>query len=113
MNLKILLPMGKKPPDILGRGEDATPIQAPIVLSFHNACQILEELSVLLSTILRSTTCSLIVIIFYGTGPPSLLAVDRIFLGCRGNVFLLTRIAVVQTLPLLPLTICASLRPSS
>jgi hypothetical protein len=81
MNLKILLPMGEKPPDILGRGEVATPTQAPIVLSFPNACQILEELSVLLSAILRSTARSFIVIIFYGTGPPSLVAVDRIMFG--------------------------------
>ena len=81
MNLKILLPMGEKPPDILGRGEDATPTQAPIVLSFPNACQILEELSVLLSAILRSTARSLIVIIFYGTAPPSLVAVDGYLFG--------------------------------
>ena len=81
MNLKILLPMGEKPPDTLGRGEDAPPTQAPIVLSFPNACQILEELSVLLSAILRSTARSLIVIIFYGTAPPSLVAVDGYLFG--------------------------------
>ena len=81
MNLKILLPMGEKPPDTLGRGDDAPPTQAPIVLSFLNACQILEELSVLLSAILRSTARSLIVIIFYGTAPPSLVAVDGYLFG--------------------------------
>jgi hypothetical protein len=81
MNLKNLLPMGEKPPDTLGRGQDATPTQALVVLSFPNAFQFLEELSVLLSILLRSTTRSFIVVIFYGTGPPKLVDVDRIMFG--------------------------------
>jgi hypothetical protein len=36
---------------------------------------------VLLSTLLRSTTRSFIVIIFYGTGPPTLVAIGRIMFG--------------------------------
>ncbi len=80
MNLKNLLPMGEKPPNILGQGEDTTPTQTPIVLSFPNTFQILEELSVSLSALPRSTARSFIVIIFYGTGPPTLVAVDRIII---------------------------------
>ena len=70
MNLKIFLPMGKKPPDKFGRGDDAIPTQASLGIAFPVVHQIPEEHSVLQPATLVSTARPFIVIIWYCTGLP-------------------------------------------
>jgi hypothetical protein len=70
MNLKTFLPMGEKPPDTIGRGGDASPIQASLVITFPRFCPVLQELIVLPPATLCSTVCPLIVIILYDTCLP-------------------------------------------
>jgi hypothetical protein len=63
MTFKTFLPMGEKPPDIIGRGHIITTKQAPTVLSFPPSQQFPEEFLVLELSTLSSTTFSLIVVI--------------------------------------------------
>jgi hypothetical protein len=63
MTFKTFLPMGEKPPDIIGRGNIITTKQAPTVISFPPSQQFPEEFLVLELSTLSSTTFSLIVVI--------------------------------------------------
>jgi len=63
MTIKTFLPMGEKPPDIIGQGNNATIKQAPTVISFPPSQQFPEDFFVLELLTLRSIAFSLIVII--------------------------------------------------
>ena len=63
MTIKTFLPMGEKPPDIIGQGNNATIKQAPTVISFPPSQQFPEEFLVLELLTLCSIAFSLIVII--------------------------------------------------
>ena len=65
MTFKSFLPMGEKPPEIIGRGSPANINQAPTVLSFPPSQQFPEEPIVSRLLPLRSTDFMLIVVNFY------------------------------------------------
>jgi hypothetical protein len=65
MTFKSFLPMGEKPPEIIGRGSPANTNQAPTVLSFPPSQQFPEEPIVSRLLPLRSTDFMLIVVNFY------------------------------------------------
>ncbi len=70
MSLKISLPIGEKPPDKFGRGDDAIPTQASLGIAFPIVHQIPEEHSMLQPSALTSTAHPCIVVIWYFTGLP-------------------------------------------
>ena len=67
MNLKFFLPMGEKPPDKFGQGDDAIPTQVSLGILISSVHQIPEEPSVLQPAALTSTARPFIAIIWYST----------------------------------------------
>ena len=65
MTIKTFLPMGEKPPDIIGQGNNATIKQAPTVISFPPFQQFPEDFLASVFLPLSSTAFTLIVIFFY------------------------------------------------